>query len=75
MENVSKCALAAAALALLLSLPNARAAASEASHLAYLTGFPDGTVRPEAPLTREQLAQALWRLLQEAAREDLTAPT
>lgn len=75
MEIVSKCALAAAALALLLSLPNARAAASEASHPAYLTGFPDGTVRPEAPLTREQLAQALWRLLQEAARGDLTAPT
>ena len=32
-------------------------------HQAYLFGYPDGTVRPEAEVTREELAQILFRLV------------
>lgn len=41
-------------------------------HSAYLSGFPDGTIRPESPLTRAQLAAVLSRFLTEEARADLT---
>lgn len=47
------------ALALLLSVP---AIAAADLHTAYLTGYPDGTLRPEAPVTRAQLAVILLRL-------------
>lgn len=50
----------AAALAGLLSL--CALAGAEQTHPAYLRGFPDGTLRPEDPLTRAQLACALVRL-------------
>lgn len=50
-------------------------AAGEVFHPAYLGGFPDGTIRPEAALTREQLAQALYRLIPENCRDGLDAPT
>lgn len=43
-------------------------AADAVLHPAYLTGFSDGTLRPEEVLTREQLAQALYRLIPEAQR-------
>ena len=39
-------------------------------HPAYLAGFADGTMRPDAPLTREQLAQIVYRLLPEDARKN-----
>ena len=48
-------------LLLLLSAVPARAAG--ALHTAYLAGYPDGTIRPEAPVTRAQLAQILNALL------------
>lgn len=38
-------------------------AQEEQTHTAYLHGFPDGTIRPEDPLTREQLAAVLFRLM------------
>lgn len=69
------------ALALLLALyvfalPAGAQDASkeELFHPAYLSGFPDGTLRPDAPLTREQLAQALWRLVPEDARTPCESP-
>lgn len=62
---------AAALLAALLLSP---VLAAEELHPAYLGGFPDGSIRPESTLTREQLAQALYRLIPEAQRTELTAP-
>ena len=47
-------------LLLLLSAVPARAAG--VLHTAYLAGYPDGTIRPEAPVTRAQLAVILFRL-------------
>ena len=47
-------------LLLLLSAVPARAAG--VLHAAYLAGYPDGTIRPEAPVTRAQLAVILFRL-------------
>lgn len=38
------------------------ARAAGALHTAYLAGYPDGTIRPEAPVTRAQLAVILFRL-------------
>lgn len=68
-------------LALLLALyafalPAAaqEAAGAEVFHPAYLSGFPDGTLRPDAPLTREQLAQALWRLIPEDTQSACETP-
>ena len=64
-------ALLAAALLLTLTAP-ARAAGT--LHPAYLTGFPDGTIRPDAPVTRAQLAVVLARLAEpvpETAEADL----
>ena len=61
--------LCAAAAAALLALP---ARAAEQTHRAYLRGYPDGTIRPAAHMTRAQLACALARLadgtLPDAAR-------
>lgn len=63
---------AAVLLAALLAAPVL--AAEEQYHPAYLGGFPDGTIRPEDALTREQLAQALYRLIPETRRAELTVP-
>ena len=49
----------AAALAAMLALP---ALAAEQTHRAYLCGYPDGSIRPNAPVTRAQLACTLVRL-------------
>ena len=38
------------------------AAGAERTHRAYLRGYPDGTIRPEEPVTRAQLACVLARL-------------
>ena len=44
-------------------------AAEDDPHLPYLLGYPDGTVRPEAVLHREELAQILFRFLPEQVRD------
>ena len=51
--------LCAALLAAVLALP---AQAADQTHRAYLCGYPDGSIRPDAPVTRAQLACALVRL-------------
>ncbi len=51
--------------AVLAALLAGTCAAQEAYHAAYLYGFPDGSIRPEQPLTRAELAQSLCRLLPE----------
>ena len=38
-------------------------------HEAYLIGFDDGTIRPNSPITRGQVATAFFRLLEHPARE------
>ncbi len=58
--------LCAAVLAAVLALP---ARAAEQTHSAYLCGYPDGTIRPSAPVTRAQLACALVRLAEEPLPE------
>jgi len=37
-------------------------------HMAYLFGYPDGTVRPEADITRAEYAAILYRLLRDEVR-------
>ena len=68
MRQTVRCAAALAAAFLALCTPCRAAEACE--HPAYLAGFADGTMRPDAPLTREQLAQMLYRLLPEDAQND-----
>lgn len=68
MRQKYRCAAALAAAFLLCITPCAAAEACE--HPAYLADFADGTMRPDAPLTREQLAQMLYRLLPEDARNN-----
>ena len=68
MRQTVRCAAALAAAFLALCAPCRAAEACE--HPAYLAGFADGTMRPDAPLTREQLAQMLYRLLPEDARKN-----
>jgi hypothetical protein len=66
--------LALALVPLLLAGPAALAA--EGFHAAYLSGFPDGSVRPLAAASREQTAQMLYGLLSPEARETVcTAET
>ena len=67
MRQTVRCAAALAAVFLALCAPCRAAEACE--HPAYLAGFADGTMRPDAPLTREQLAQIVYRLLPEDARK------
>lgn len=40
------------------------------AHIAYVSGYPDGTVRPNAPITRAETAQMLYRLLTDEARRE-----
>lgn len=68
MRQKFRCAAALAAAFLALCAPCRAAEACE--HPAYLAGFTDGTMRPDAPLTREQLAQIVYRLLPEDARKN-----
>lgn len=49
----------------LLFCPSVHAAAQpELTHTAFLCGYPDGTIRPDAAVTREELACVLFRLIQ-----------
>ena len=68
MRQTVRCAAALAAVFLALCAPCRAAEMDE--HPAYLAGFADGTMRPDAPLTREQLAQIVYRLLPEDARKN-----
>lgn len=44
------------------------AALNGTDHNAYLVGFEDGTVRPDAPVTRAEVAMIFYRLLKEDVR-------
>ncbi|MCR4962969.1 MAG: S-layer homology domain-containing protein [Firmicutes bacterium] len=37
-------------------------------HIAYICGYPDGSVRPQADITRAEVATVFYRLLQDDAR-------
>ncbi|NLY21588.1 MAG: Cna B-type domain-containing protein [Tissierellia bacterium] len=40
-----------------------------ANHYSYLVGYPDGTVRPEAEITRGEVATIFYRMMTEDARD------
>lgn len=40
-------------------------------HIAYIKGYPEGDVRPEDNITREEVATIFYRLLKDAKREEL----
>lgn len=44
-------------------------------HFAYIKGYPDGTVRPEANISREEVATIFFRLLSAETRELYLAKT
>ena len=44
-------------------------------HYAYLIGFTDGTIRPEAEITRAEVATIFFRLLTDEAREQYWSQT
>lgn len=46
-----------------------------ADHFAYVSGYPDGTVRPEANITREEAAMMFYRLLTKTYRETVESKT
>lgn len=42
---------------------------NQEDHIAYLSGYPDGSARPEANITREEVAAIFYRLLDDATRD------
>ncbi|MBQ9921429.1 MAG: S-layer homology domain-containing protein, partial [Clostridia bacterium] len=44
----------------------------DTSHSAYIFGYPDGTIRPEALITRAEVTAMFYRLLNEKTRNELT---
>ena len=44
-------------------------------HIAYLIGFPDGTIRPEEDITRAEVATIFFRLLTDEARTQYWSQT
>ena len=44
-------------------------------HFAYIQGYADGTVRPNASITRAQVATIFFRLLDEGVRQDFPTTT
>lgn len=64
-------AIALALVLLLWLVPLVRAQDELCFHAPYLCGYPDGTIRPEQALTREALAQALYRMMDEAYLQQL----
>ena len=44
-------------------------------HTAYIKGYPDGNVRPEAYITREEVATIFYRLLTDAKRAEIETTT
>lgn len=55
----------------LLLIFSANAAGQQVWHEAYLGGYPDGTIRPEAVITRAELAQVLYRMMDAGRRAEL----
>lgn len=47
------------------SIPVQPPALNKADHMAYIQGFPDGTVRPDANISRAEVATIFFRLLTE----------
>lgn len=64
-------AIALAVMLLLSLVPLVRAEDAADVHAPYLCGYPDGTIRPDEPLTREALAQALYRMMDAAYLDEL----
>ncbi len=44
---------------------------NDVDHFAYIIGYPDGNVKPESPITREEVATIFFRLLKEEVRTEL----
>lgn len=42
-------------------------------HKAYIQGYPDGNVRPEADITREEVATIIYRLLTDAKKTEIAS--
>jgi uncharacterized repeat protein (TIGR02543 family) len=42
-------------------------------HIAYIQGYPDGSVRPDGGVTRAEVAMMIWRLLADAEKNDAIA--
>lgn len=64
MKFFRKLALAA----LLTVLLTGTCLARETFHGAYLQGFPDGSIRPDAAVTRAELAEILYRMMEPEQR-------
>ncbi|MCL1873503.1 MAG: S-layer homology domain-containing protein, partial [Clostridiales bacterium] len=43
------------------------------AHIPYITGYPDKTVRPDATMTRADVAMIFWRLLRTPEKNDAVA--
>jgi hypothetical protein len=48
-------------------------AAFTLDHIAYINGYPDGTVRPDGSLSRAETAMMIFRLLGDAEKDDAIA--
>ena len=68
-KTLFRAPLLAAVLAISLIVP-----VCAVFHPAYLTGYPDGTIRPDAAVTRAQLAVVLSRLAETPSVSDGEAP-
>ena len=53
------------------STPTDNGPLNRTDHIAYVKGFPDGTVRPEDKVTRAQTATMLYRLLTAQRRDEV----
>ena len=69
MKSIRKSLLTA----LLAALLTVSCFAQEVFHAAYLRGFPDGTLRPGQSVTRAELAEILYRLMEPEAREEASS--
>ncbi|MDR0812697.1 MAG: S-layer homology domain-containing protein [Oscillospiraceae bacterium] len=47
----------------------------EPPHLAFVAGYPDGTVRPEANITRAEVCQIIYRIILSAELKAANVPT
>lgn len=45
-------------------------ASTSENHYAYIAGYPDGTVKPEQDITREEVATIFFRVMDEAKRNE-----
>lgn len=73
-QRIVRAAAAVLSMLLLMGLAPWASAQDADFHAAYLCGYPDGTIRPEEKLTREALAQALYRLMDEDFLQELQEP-